>query len=67
MGRILEFITFYQYALHLTRLQYASFLPECIAPQSTQIKTRGSSVGESVHRSLPRLRVFFVPYFLHPG
>ena len=40
------------------------FLPECIAPR---IKTWGSSVGESVHRSLPRLRVFFVANFLQQG
>ena len=43
------------------------FLPECIAPRTTQIKTRGSSVGERVHRSLFRLRVFFVANFLQHG
>ena len=40
------------------------FLPECIAPR---IKTWGSLVGESVYRSLPRLRVFFVANFLQQG
>ena len=53
LGRILEFITFYQNALHLTRVHCANFLPECsrhfslrhafcIAPQTTQIKTHHS-------------------------
>ena len=35
-----------------------NFLPGSIVPRTTQIKTRGSSVVESVHRSLPRPRVF---------
>ena len=54
VGRILAFITFYQNALHLTRvhaLRY--FLPECNAPRTTQIKTRGNAVVESVHRCCP--------------
>ena len=38
--RILEFITFYQNALHLTRVHCATFLPECIATGTTQLKTR---------------------------
>ena len=57
VGRILEFITFYQNALHLTRLHCGTFLPECLAPRTTQIQTRGSSVVANVHRSLPRLIV----------
>ena len=52
----IEFITFYQNAFNQSALRY--FLPECIAPRTTQIKTLGSSVGESVHRLLPRLTVF---------
>ena len=55
-----ECIAFSQSAIH-------HFLPECIAPRTTQIKTRGSSVGESVHLSLLRLRVFFVANFLQHG
>ena len=39
------------------------FLPECIAPRTTQIKTRGSSVVENVHRSLPRLKSFLCGKF----
>ena len=62
--QILKFITIYQNAWHLTRLHCATFLPECIAPWATQIKTWGSLVGESMHRSLLRLRVFFVANFL---
>ena len=67
--RILEFITFYHNALHLTTLFTTMhyIYPECIAPRTTQIKTRGSSVGERVHRSLLRLRVFFVANFLQHG
>ena len=44
--RILEFITFYHNALHLTTLftTMHCIQPECIAPRTTQIKTRGSSV-----------------------
>ena len=51
-------------------------LPECSAPLITRMhcatnnsnkKTRGSSVGKSVHRSLLRLRVFFVENFLQHG
>ena len=43
--RILEFITFYHNALHLTTLftTMHCIQPECIAPRTTQIKTRGSS------------------------
>ena len=60
--RILEFITFYHNALHLTRVHCATN-----NSNKSKIKTRGSSVGERVHRSLLRLRVFFVANFLLHG
>ena len=44
--QILEFITFYHNALHLTRVHCATV--------KNSNKTRGSSVGERVHRSLPK-------------
>ena len=39
------------------------FLPECIASRTTQIKTRGNLVAESIHCSLPRLRVSLCQIF----
>ena len=68
--RILEFITFYQNALPLTRVQCGTFYqsglrhfwPECIAPRTTQI-TRGNLFTESVHRSLLRLKSFLCGKF----
>ena len=52
-GRILEFITFYHNALHLT-----TFFTRMHCNREDD---------ESVHRSLPRLRVFFVANFLQHG
>ena len=51
--RILEFITFYHNALHLT-----TFFTRMHCDREHD---------ESVHRSLPRLRVFFVANFLQHG
>ena len=50
--RILEFITFYHNALHLTRVHWA---------------TNKSNKNTGTHRSLPRLRIFFVANFLQHG
>ena len=52
--RILEFITFYHNALHLTRVHCAT-------------NNSNKNTGKRVHRSLPRLRVFFVANFLQHG
>ena len=57
--RILEFITFYHNALHLLRVHCAT---------NNSNKNTGKFGGpERVHRSLPRLRVFFVTNFLQHG
>ena len=57
--RILEFITFYHNALHLLRVHCAT---------NNSNKNTGKFGGpERVHRSLPRLRVFFVANFLQHG
>ena len=58
VGQILKFITIYQNAWHLTRLHCAT------SNLNNMRKTWGSFVGESMHRSLLRLRVFFVANFL---
>ena len=64
MGRIFEFISFLPECITFNQSALNHFLPECIAPRTTQTKTRGGSVGESVYRSLLRLRGFFVANFL---
>ena len=59
--RILEFITFYHNALHLTRVHCA---------MNNSNKNMHGEVGwvrARVHRSLLRLRVFFVANFLKHG
>ena len=58
VGQILKFITIYQNAWHLTRLHCAT------SNLNNMRKTWGSLVGESMHHSLLRLRVFFVANFL---
>ena len=55
--RILEFITFYHNALHLTRVH-------CATNNSNKNTWK---VGGGVHRSLLRLRVFFAANFLQHG
>ena len=58
---ILEFITFYHNALHLTRMHCA---------MNNSNKNMHGEVGwvrARVHRSLLRLRVFFVANFLKHG
>ena len=71
--RILEFITFYQNALHLT-----TFFTECIAFNQSALcyfftrmhcdrDNSTKNTTKSVHRSLPRLGVFFVANFLQHG
>ena len=69
MGRILEFITFYQNALHLTRVHCAPFYQSALRHE--QLKC---SVGESVHRSLFSLwQIFYstrlevLPNLRHAG
>ena len=52
--RILEFITFYQNALHLTRVHCAPFYQNAL--RNKQLKCL---VDESVHRSLFSLRQIF--------
>ena len=70
-GRILELITFYHNALHLTTLFTTNtahlFYQNALRHEQLKIKTRRSPVGERVHRSLPRLEVFFVANFLLHG
>lgn len=71
--RILEFITFYHNALHLTTFFYQNSLHltrvHCTNFTRLQCDRDKSNVNttKSVHRSLPRFRVFFVANFLQHG